>query len=89
MQDDFACRRRLGAGRARFRTGSSPRPWRSSPSAAEAGAPRPHRAVGITTDLAVEAAMAANKYCAAMPKNYAHHDSGDGLRRGADRPDRL
>jgi glc operon protein GlcG len=43
----------------------------SSPSAAEAGAPRPHRAVGITTDLAVEAAMAANKYCAAMPKHYA------------------
>jgi uncharacterized protein GlcG (DUF336 family) len=42
-----------------------------SPSAAEAGAPRPHRAVGITTDLAVEAAMAANKYCAAMPKHYA------------------
>ena len=41
-----------------------------SPSAAEAGAPRPHRAVGITTDLAVEAAMAANAACAAMPKNY-------------------
>ena len=33
--------------------------------------PRPHRAVGLTTDLAVEAAMAANAYCAAMPKHYA------------------
>jgi uncharacterized protein GlcG (DUF336 family) len=31
---------------------------------------RPHRAVGITTELAVEAAMAANAYCAALPKNY-------------------
>jgi uncharacterized protein GlcG (DUF336 family) len=41
-----------------------------SPNAAEAGAPRPHRAVGIATDQAVEAAMAANAYCAAMPKNY-------------------
>ncbi|HKQ11780.1 MAG TPA: heme-binding protein [Rhizomicrobium sp.] len=41
-----------------------------SPSLAEAQAPRPHRAVGITTDLAVEAAMAANEYCAKLPKNY-------------------
>jgi uncharacterized protein GlcG (DUF336 family) len=45
-------------------------PMAPSPSLAEATAPRPHRAVGITTDLAVEAAMAANAYCAAMPKNY-------------------
>jgi uncharacterized protein GlcG (DUF336 family) len=42
-----------------------------SPTVAEATAPRPHRAVGITTDLAVEAAVAANTYCAAMPKHYA------------------
>jgi uncharacterized protein GlcG (DUF336 family) len=41
-----------------------------SPGAAEAAAPRPHRAVGITTDLAVEAAQAANHYCATLPKNY-------------------
>ena len=41
-----------------------------SPSAAEARAPRPHRAVGITTDLAVKAAMAAIDHCAALPKHY-------------------
>lgn len=41
-----------------------------SPSPAEVSAPRPHRAVGITTDLAVEAAMASNAHCAALPKNY-------------------
>jgi uncharacterized protein GlcG (DUF336 family) len=41
-----------------------------SPTVAEQQAPRPHRAPGITTDNAVEAAMAANAYCAALPKNY-------------------
>ena len=41
-----------------------------SPSGAEASAPRPHRAAGIITEQAVEAAMAANAYCAALPKNY-------------------
>lgn len=41
-----------------------------SPTVAEQTAPRPHRAPGITTDNAVEAAMAANAYCAALPKNY-------------------
>jgi uncharacterized protein GlcG (DUF336 family) len=41
-----------------------------APPPADTSGPRPHRAVGITTDLAVEAAMAANAYCAAMPKNY-------------------
>lgn len=41
-----------------------------SPSNAEVRAPRPHRAPGITTDLAVEAAMGAINYCASLPKNY-------------------
>lgn len=41
-----------------------------SPSVAEQTAPRPHRAAGITTALAVEAALASNAYCAAMPKHY-------------------
>jgi uncharacterized protein GlcG (DUF336 family) len=41
-----------------------------SATVAEQTAPRPHRAVGITTENAVEAAMAANAYCAALPKNY-------------------
>lgn len=41
-----------------------------SPDAAESAAPRPHRAPGITTDNAVEAAMAANIYCAALPQNF-------------------
>jgi uncharacterized protein GlcG (DUF336 family) len=41
-----------------------------SPSNEDVRAPRPHRAVGITTALAVEAAMAANAYCAALPKHY-------------------
>jgi len=35
-----------------------------------AARPRPHRAKGITYDLAVEAAQAAVAACAAMPKNY-------------------
>ena len=41
-----------------------------APTADEMKLPRPPRAAGIITDLAVEAAMAANAYCAAMPKNY-------------------
>lgn len=41
-----------------------------SPSNEDVTAPRPHRAVGITTELAVEAAMAANAHCAALPKHY-------------------
>ena len=41
-----------------------------APPPADITGPRPHRAVGITTDLAVEAAMAANEYCAKLPKNY-------------------
>ena len=41
-----------------------------SPTADETDAPRPQRAVGIPTALAVEAALAANAYCAAMPKKY-------------------
>ena len=44
-------------------------PTMAPPPATTTG-PRPHRAVGITTDLAVEAAMAAISYCAALPKNY-------------------
>lgn len=41
-----------------------------APPPADITGPRPHRAVGITTDLAVEAAMAANAYCAKLPRNY-------------------
>ena len=41
-----------------------------APPPADITGPRPHRAVGITTALAVEAAMAANDYCAKLPKNY-------------------
>lgn len=41
-----------------------------APPPADTTGPRPHRAIGITTALAVEAAMAANDYCAKLPKNY-------------------
>lgn len=41
-----------------------------APPPADTSGPRPHRAVGITSALAVQAAMAANDYCAKMPKNY-------------------
>ena len=41
-----------------------------APPPADTSGPRPHRAVGITTDLAVQAATAANDYCAKLPKNY-------------------
>jgi uncharacterized protein GlcG (DUF336 family) len=41
-----------------------------APPPANTAGPRPHRAVGITTALAVQAAMAANEYCAKLPKNY-------------------
>lgn len=49
-----------------------PRPTMApSPSSAETGAkPRPPRAVGITSALAVEAAQTAVEACAALPKNY-------------------
>jgi uncharacterized protein GlcG (DUF336 family) len=41
-----------------------------APPPADTSGPRPHRAVGITTDQAVHAAMTANEYCAKLPKNY-------------------
>ena len=41
-----------------------------APPPADTAGPRPHRSVGITSDLAVEAAVAANAHCAALPKNY-------------------
>lgn len=41
-----------------------------APPPADTSGPRPRRAVGITTALAVEAAVAANAYCAAMPGKY-------------------
>jgi uncharacterized protein GlcG (DUF336 family) len=42
-----------------------------SPTNAETGArPRPHRATGITYELAVEAAETAVAHCAALPKDY-------------------
>ncbi|HEX3754092.1 MAG TPA: heme-binding protein [Rhizomicrobium sp.] len=49
-----------------------PRPTMApSPTNAETGArPRPHRATGITYELAVEAAETAVAHCAALPKDY-------------------
>ena len=41
-----------------------------APPPADTTGPRPHRAAGIITAQAVQAAMAANEYCAKMPKNY-------------------
>lgn len=41
-----------------------------APPPANTAGPRPHRAVGIITAQAVQAAMAADEYCAKLPKNY-------------------